>query len=228
MRKDSLDWPQEKRGTVGNFARSSSSFLRFLSRSAASLAFSSASFLFLSSFFNFSSCLRFFRFSLSLRFISRDFSSSFCSFNRRSSRLFSCVSLSSTFSLSFFVLALASFWACSASLSTAIVSAAFLRPIISPTSTKPFSFFKVVIIFLIIFCLSSSALSTTRWSMLAWPMTSVEMSSAVSNPSLSDQCERLCFFRKRNREPGVAGISPVYRTGSSGVSSSAAMLGGTQ
>mmetsp|Transcript_102219 Transcript_102219/g.312653 ORF Transcript_102219/g.312653 Transcript_102219/m.312653 type:complete len:251 (-) Transcript_102219:1255-2007(-) len=181
IRTDSLDCPHENVAIAGANARSSSNFFLRRSRSFASRACASACCARFSSCRFLSSAFLFFRFSFSLRSISLNFLSSRSSFNLRSSRCFSRAASSSgegvenvtlvppamsispggaagfdgalpfSFALPFFP-----------SLSTPIVSAAFFKPIISPTSTIPFSFFNVVIIFLIICCFSWSALSTSR------------------------------------------------------------------
>mmetsp|Transcript_58227 Transcript_58227/g.182759 ORF Transcript_58227/g.182759 Transcript_58227/m.182759 type:complete len:252 (+) Transcript_58227:631-1386(+) len=242
-----LDWAQEKRAVAGASARSSSRFLRLFSCSLASRALASASWAFFSSLRFLSASFRFFRLSFSLRSRSRSRSSSRWSLSRRSFLACSCSSSEAAADFvgfaeerafgggSFLPGAAAGFDggfaflpSSFAALSAFIVSAAFLRPIISPTSTRPFSFFSVVIIFWIILCFSSSARSSSRCSTLAWPMISADRSEATSTASFSDQCERLCFLRNLSSCSAVAGCDPVYRIGGSGAHSPAVMLGGTQ
>mmetsp|Transcript_40442 Transcript_40442/g.96457 ORF Transcript_40442/g.96457 Transcript_40442/m.96457 type:complete len:227 (+) Transcript_40442:286-966(+) len=159
MRSCSLDCPQENKGVAGCRSFSCSFLRRFSSAAFFAASNRRASSCFFFSFRCLSASRRRFLFSLSFLAMSFCFSSSFFSCSRRRFRLSSSSSglTSAALPLPLFGLGF------SASRSSA--SAAFFRPIISPTSTSPFSFFSVVIIFLIICCLSSSARSSACcWS----------------------------------------------------------------
>mmetsp|Transcript_86745 Transcript_86745/g.243011 ORF Transcript_86745/g.243011 Transcript_86745/m.243011 type:complete len:211 (-) Transcript_86745:444-1076(-) len=163
----SRDCPHAKYGVVGAIFRSRS----FDSRAFFFASSSLASCAFFNSLRRLSASRLCFRFSFSFRSTFFMRSSSRLSCSRRSARRFSsfafCAASSSgvdafALSLSFvFLLYIFSFSGAACS-PAPIVSAAFFKPIISPTSTSPFSFFKVVIIFWIICCFSSSARSSSR------------------------------------------------------------------